>query len=525
MEKKYSDVALGRKARKKLLKGTQLASDVVGTTLGPRGRNIVIHKYHDTEVLHDGVRVLNTITPKDPFVDAGVSLIKQAARNQVDQVGDGTTVVTLLTHAIISEAMSIVESGVNAMSLRSALIKGKEKLVQQIEKQARQLKTLEDYINVATISAEDEHMGKIIGETFFKVKLDGVVTVNDQFDTETYVEHQDGTRLNAGWIHPLFVTNPRTGTATVENTHVLVTDYTLDNIYELAEPIKRIVEQAKITRLLIICGDMKGNVLASFIQNKKMGSVQSVAVKAPTHKQSDTLIDITTMTGAQFISKDANQNLKDIGPEHLGFAKSVTVSKDTTVILGGGGDKQAVEDRISFIKDQIKEETNAFDKEKLKERLARMTGGVYVVNVGGHTEVEARERKERAIDAVEATKSAIKGGVVPGGETVYLAIDDCLKAQNEYEDYAYRILKKALETPFKRLLGNAGLDAGAYSERLKNKKLGMGVNVETGEVVDLNQTGILDPALVSISALNNAVSVAVNVITSDGIVDEIIEKI
>lgn len=519
MNKKYSDVKLHTNARKKILEGARLASEVVGTTLGPRGRNIIIHQYHDTQVLHDGVKVLNSITPKDPFVDAGVSLVKQAARQQVDRVGDGTSAVTVMTHAIASEAMKVVESGVNAMSLRDGLEKGKNLLIEEITKLAKPLETKEDYVNVATISSEDEQMGKIIGETFAKVKLDGVVTVNDDMSAETYVEHQDGLRINSGYKHPMFITNERTDTATVENASVLVTDYKLDNIYDIAPAIKNIVEQNKKTHLVFFCEDMTGNVLATMIGNKRAGNLQVSAVTAPSFKTTDTLLDIATMVGARFISKEANMDLKDVTVADLGFAKKITSTKDTTVVIGGGGNKESIQDRISLIKDLIEDENNEFERQKLRERLARMTGGVHVINVGAHTEAEHREKKERAIDAVEATRSAIEGGIVAGGETIYLNIKNVLKPTSESEEYAYRILTKALQVPFNRLLENAGLNSGQYLEKLSTYPQGSGVNVENGEVLDLFEAGIIDPALISTNVISNAISIAIQIITSDGVVD------
>lgn len=511
---KYSKYINGKEARDKLISGAKDVYDLVSITLGPRGRNVVVSKHYDTEMLHDGVRIAQEVIPKDPFKNAGASILKEAAQQTVTSVGDGTTATVIIGYAIAKEALKIVESGINPMSLKAGLEKGRDILIDQINSQSKSVTTRKQKIQVATIASEDRELGKLIGETLHKTGIDGVVTVNDVAGPDTFIEHQEGLQIDSGYISNYFVTNPRTMTATVIKPHILVTDHKLTDVYDIIPMLKNVVEDNDQKNLVIIAQDIEGSVMATLIQNKMKGQMNTLAVKVPQFMNKDVLQDIATVVGAKFISSEAKTPIKEVTIEDLGTANECRASNEATVILGGGGDKKQIRDRVKALRVQVDDEENEFNREKLQSRLAKLIGGVYVVNVGGHTEVETRERKERAIDSVKATQAAIKGGVVPGGETIFLNL--VLEAESEDEEYAFRILNKAIKEPFNKLVENAGLNSGEMMAKIGDK----GVDVKTGEIVDLYEKGIIDPALVAKEAIENGVSVATALITSDAIVVE-----
>jgi len=521
--RKHSQTKFNNEARTALIKGAGEVYKAVGTTLGPKGRNIVIWKPYRTKVIHDGINTAKEIEPQDPFENAGANILKQAGQRQVKVVGDGTTVAIVLGYAIASEALKIVESGVNPMSLRSGLEKGRDILIDEIKKLAIPLKTRQQKIEIATISSGDEKLGELIGDTWDKAGVDGVVTVEDSIGPEAFVDHEDGLRIDSGYKTEYFVTNPENMTATVSKARILVTDYKLDNIQELM-PLLQDFTNKKETAIVFIGQDIEGSVLGSLVQTKIKGGAAVLAIKAPSYQMDKTLQDLAIAVGAKFISKDLKMDLKKVVAEDLGYAERVTSSKEATVIISGGGDPKTIKDRVDSIKHLLDEEENDFNKQKLRERLAKLTSGVYVVHAGGNTEVEVGERKERADDAVLATQAAMRDGIVPGGEVVYLKIRDALKPKNENEDYAYRILKNALFIPFDKLLGNAGMNAGEHHAYLKDRPFGWGIDLADGGIKNLSESGIVDPALVSIEAIKNAVSVAVALITSDGVVCEVEEE-
>lgn len=520
MNRKYSQSLYGTEARKKLLSGASQVNRAVGTTLGARGRNVVISKYHYTKLLHDGVKIAQEINPEDMFEYAGAEIIKQAARRQVEVVGDGTTVTVVLAHAIAHEALKIVESGVNPMSLRNGLERGRDLLVSAIQEHAKPLTTQKEKVQIAYISSQDKTLGDLIGETYHKAGIDGVITVDQAVGPETFIDHYEGVQIDSGYVTEYFITNPRNMTATVNDAYVLVTDYKLNDVYKILPLFKNVVEENKQRNVVVIAPEIEGSVLATLIQNKMKGQVNTLAVKVPTYQQDNILKDLAVVLGATFISKSAGFDLTEATIKEMGHADRITSTKDATVIVGGAGKKEDLEDRIEAIKMQKREEENEFNREKLSERLAKLSGGVYVINVGGQTETEIEEKAERADDAVRATRAAIEGGIVPGGEVIYLPIADILKSKNEDEDYAFRILKNALKKPFEKLVENAGMNSGEQMANLKRKDFGFGVDVTTGKIIDLAENGIVDPALVSIEAIKNAVSVAISIITSDVITVE-----
>lgn len=519
---KYSEEIHGIKAREKLLKGASRVNEAVSTTLGIRGRNVVTWQPHRTRLLHDGLKVSETVNPKDPHENAGAEIIKQSARQTVGSVGDGTTLTILLAYSIMEEALKITNSGINPMSLKSGLEKGRDLLIKRIKELSKPITTKEQKIQVATISSEDGEMGKMIGETYEKAGVDAVITAEDTVG-ETFIDHQEGLQIDSGFKHELFVTNPKNMTATLNKARILVTDYKMNDIFELVPLLDLMVGQQERS-LIVIAEDIEGNVLATLIKNKLEGKMNFLAIKAPSYQKEKVLQDIATVVGAKFITSSAKFDMKKLTLDDLGYAERITSTKDATVIVGGGGKKNAVKERIESIREQLKDEENDFQKEKLRERLSKLTGGVYVIKVGGRVESEAEERRERAEDSILSTRSAINSGTVPGGETTFLFLDDVLVPENEEEDYSFRILRNAIRKPFHKLLSNAGLESGEIMIKIKEKGFGYGANVVTGEVVNMIKEGIIDPTEVLIEALGNATSVAISLITSNCVIAEVEEK-
>lgn len=515
----YTKELLGKKARHALLRGAKRVYNTVSTTLGPKGRNIVVNKGYDIEVLHDGVKVGRYTSPHDKFEKAGADIIKEAAEKHVLNVGDGTTLTVTLGYNIAKEAMTLIDSGVDAMSLRKGLEKGRDILISEIEKLSKPVKTEDDKINVATISAQSKELGEMIGSTYHKIGLDGVIVPDEGNTNETVLEHEEGITIDKGYISSYFVTNPRNMTATVKDARILITDRELDDIYEFLDFAKKVLEPKKERNLVIIAGDATGTFLASLIETKKRGLMNVSIIKAPAVGQykKELLEDIAIMTGGNFISDDSHKRLDEVVWEDLGFAEQVQSSADATTILGNKGDLKLIKDRIASVKHQISNPKGELDTEKLKERLSKMNGGVYVIRTGGSTELEISEKKERVEDAILATRNAIMTGIVPGGEVTFLKVRHALKATTVEEDYAFRILTSAIQKPFYKLLGNAGLDAGYYMAKLEDKPFGFGVDVTDGKVKDMIKSGIIDPAGVLTEALRSAISAAILILTSDGI--------
>ncbi|KKL14603.1 hypothetical protein LCGC14_2514000, partial [marine sediment metagenome] len=461
------------------------------------------------------------VNPKDPFKNSGAQIIKQAAQRQVESTGDGTTLAVIIGYAIAKEALSIVESDYNPMTLRGGLEEGRDLLIEKIKELSKPVKSKVEKIQIATVSSEDKGLGKMIGETYHKAGVDAVITAEQVNSPGVFIDHQAGMQIDSGWKAEWFVTNRNSMTATVTKARVLVTDYKLDNIHELI-PLLQSMAKNKETNFVIIGEDVDGNVLATLIANKIKGQMNTSAIKAPSFQMDKVLQDVATVVGAKFISKNAKMDLKEVTVDDLGYADRITSTKDATVIVEGGGKKKDVKERVQSLKNQIKDEGIDFEREKLKERLAKLTGGVYVVKVGGATEVEAEDKYERADDAIKATKAAIELGIVPGGEVVFLNARSVLKSDNE--SYADKILYKALEKPFNKLVENGGFDAGEMRSMLSGTTNEFGIDVTTGDMVDMVEEGIIDPAKVAIEAIRNGVSVAIAMICADGIICEYGEK-
>lgn len=515
-------VLIGQEAKDNMLEGVKILADAVTTTLGPRGQNVAIGKadpsgrVYERIVLHDGVSVARSIDIEDEFVNMGAQLLKQAAQKQVQEVGDGTTVVVCLARAIIEEANKMIVAGVNPMELRKGIEAAVDKLTKEIEKLAIPITTLDQKKYIATVSAEDNDLGSLVAKTIDDMGVEGLVAVEESKDAITTVEKQVGMQLENGYVHQLFVTNPERLEAVVENPRILITDKVINSLEPFAALLNHI--HAKGDSIVMICPSFGQEALAALIDNKLKGVLPSIAINAPSFgvNQKNILQDIALFTGAKYITADAGHNFEEVTIDDLGTCEHISSTKSASIIVGGGGDKKIIEKRVAEIKLAIANETEDFDREKLKERLAKLTTGVSIIKVGGATEVEMRERLERVKDAVEATKAAITSGIVPGGETVYLYAREKLDKKSP----VYNLMYGALYQPFKKLLNNAGMNDGEHYEKLKNQetKFGMGIDVTTGEIVDMVKRGIIDPAMVSIQALTNASSVAIQILSTGAVV-------
>jgi chaperonin GroEL len=501
-------------ARDAIYKGCETLYKAVSTTLGPKGMNVGIDKKYQRVILHDGVSVAKSMELPDKFENFGLSVMRESAQRTVDQVGDGTTATVILAYSILTEARKLLATGVNAMSLRRELEDAADFIVSKIRKIKTPVENLAQKIQVATISAEDEVLGKLIAETLHSVGMDGIVTVEESKSAETFIEHQKGMLIDKGYASVFFVTDPHKLEATFEDTPVLVTDYDLQSMEELLPFLNKFVDSGN-KLLTIIAADYGIEVLQNFIANKRSGNLFSLCTSIPSTggKMKDILQDIATLTGATLISKEGGKPLDTIEMKDLGRAGRITATRSTTLIVDGKGSKEDIDIRIQSIKEQMKTATE-WEYEKLKERLAKLTNGVAVIKVGGATEIEMLERKERCIDAVEATKSAERNGIVAGGEMIFIRATDEMKGFNDGE----MIMKRATEAPFKKLLTNANIDPGIMWERLKDKDSKFGVDVNDGKIKDMFKSGIIDPAEVSIQALKNAVSTSILLLTTDCVI-------
>ncbi len=514
----YTEQKYKKDARDAIMRGAEQVYNLVSTTQGPRGRNIAVNQGYDVSVLHDGLKVSRFVNPKDKFENIGANIIREASEQQAGKVGDGTTLTIVLGYEIAREAMVLIDSGINAMSLTEGLEKGRDMLISEVKKLSKPIKTEKEKIQIATISSEDAKLGEMIGSTYHKIGAEGVITADESKSHETTIEHQEGISIDHGFLSPYFITDPRSLTATIKDVHILFLERELEDIYEFLPFVENVLKPNNIRNLLIVAKDVKGTALASLIETKRKGMMNILCVKAPSFGkyQREMLEDIATMCGGMVIDEASGKQLKDITLEYLGYAETVKSSRESTTILENKGSVKKIKDRLESIRMLLKDPETELDQEKLKERLSKMTGGVYVIKTGGATEIEMNERKERVDDAIKATRVAIEGGIVPGGEVSLLTARKVLNPKNTNEEYAFRILSNAVEKPFDKLLSNAGLNPGYYMAKLEDQPFGHGVNVQTLKVENLIETGVVDPALVVTEALRSAVSVAILLITSDG---------
>jgi len=515
-------------AREKLKKGVDAVAKAVGTTLGPKGRNVALDKkWGAPSVVHDGVSVAKEIELQDPFENMGAQLVKEAADKTNDVTGDGTTTATVLARAIVEEGIKNITAGANPMILITGIQKAAEQVVTSIKKQAQPVKDDSQKITqVATISAQNEEIGQKIAEALRKVGSNGVVTVEEGKGLEITIDYKEGMEFDKGYISPYFITNPDAMEATVEDPYILLTDKKISSIQELLPFLEKFVKVSK--NLVIIADEVEGEALATLVVNKLRGTFNVLAVEAPGFgdRRKEMLGDIAVLTGATIISEDVGRKLEDVAVEDLGRADRVTSDKDNTVIVGGKGNKADIDARIKQIKAELERTTSDYDKEKLEERLAKLAGGVAVIEVGAATETEMKEKQERVKDAVAATKAAIEEGIVPGGGVILLQAAKEIKAEGLAGDEltGAEILHKALEAPTKLLAENAGLDGSVVTSEIYKKPKGVGFNVLTGEYVDMIKAGIVDPAKVTRTAVQNAVSVATMILTTECLVTDIPEK-
>ena len=518
----YSD-----EARKKLLIGANKLADAVSTTLGPKGRNVALDKkWGAPNVVHDGVTVAKEIELEDPFENMGAQLIKEAASKTNDVAGDGTTTATILAQAITEEGLKNITAGTNPMTMKHGLEAGVNAVVNFLKKTAKKVSTKEEKAQLATISAADPAIGDLIAEALEKVGDDGVVTVEESKGLETNVEYKEGMEFDRGFVSPYFVTDSAKMEASIENPHILITDKKVTAISDLLPLLEKLVQTTK--ELVIIADDIEGEALATLVINKMRGTMNVLAVKSPGFgdRRKETLEDIAILTGGTLISEDTGIKFDSVTTEMLGKADRITSDKDNTIVVGGKGAKSKIDARVAQIRTQIEKTTSDFDKEKLEERLAKLSGGVAVVSVGAATEVELKEKKERVNDAVQATKAAIEEGYVVGGEVALIRAAEALnsiKTSGE-EAVGVKILQHALREPLKILAANAGADSGWVVREVEKSQGNKGFNALTGKFEDLVAAGVIDPVKVTRTALQNAYSIAMMVLTTEALVTDIPEE-
>ncbi len=513
-------------SRNKLLTGINKLADAVATTLGPKGRNVALDKkWGAPNVVHDGVTVAKEIDLEDPFENMGAQLIKEAASKTNDEAGDGTTTATILSRAIAEEGLKNITAGTNPMIMKKGIEAGVQAVIKALQKTAKKVSTKEEKAQVATISAADAAIGNLIAEALDQVGDDGVVTVEESRGLETTVDYKEGMEFDRGFISPYFVTDSAKMEASIENPQVLITDKKITAISDLLPLLEKLVQSTK--ELVIIADDIEGEALATLVVNKMRGTMNVLAVKAPGFgdRRKEMLEDIATLTGGTLISEDTGVKFESVTPEMLGRADRITADKDNTVIVGGKGAKNKIDSRIAQIRTQIEKTTSEFDKEKLEERLAKLSGGVAIVNVGAATEVELKEKKERVNDAVQATKAAIEEGYVVGGEVSLIRAATVLKSVNVSGDevVGIKILAAALREPLRTLAENSGADAGWVVREVEKAEGNRGFNALTGKFEDLVAAGVIDPVKVTRHAIQNAASIAMMVLTTEALVTDIPE--
>ena len=517
------EILFNEDARRALGRGVDALANAVKVTLGPKGRNVVLEKkFGAPTITNDGVTIARDIELEDPFENMGAQLVREVATKTNDVAGDGTTTATLLAQAMIREGMRNVAAGANPMIIRKGISKAVEALVAEIQKNAQKVETKDAIAQVASISAADDATGNLIAEAMEKVGKDGVITVEESKGMGTSLDVVEGMQFDRGYISPYMVTDTDKMEAVLNNPYILVTDRKIGAIADLLPILEKVVQQGK--ELMILAEDVEGEALATLVVNKLRGTFRAVAVKAPGFgdRRKAMLEDIATLTGATVITEDLGRKLDTVDVVDLGSARQVRISKDETTIVDGAGDLELIKARVAQIKVQLAETTSEFDKEKLQERLAKLSGGVAVIQVGAVTEVEMKEKKLRIEDALAATKAAVEEGIVAGGGTTFIDIIpvlDTLEATGD-EKTGIEIVKRAIEEPVRQIANNAGLEGSIIVENVKKSAKGIGFNALTEEYVDMIAEGIVDPAKVTRSALQNAASIASMVLTTETIVAE-----
>lgn len=516
-------VLYNEEARKALLKGVDQLADAVKITLGPKGRNVVLDKkYGAPNIVNDGVSIAREIELKDPFENMGAQLVKEVATKTNDVAGDGTTTATLLAQSMIHEGMRNVAAGANPMVLKKGIEKAVDVLVGEIKKKAVSVDTKAKIAQVASVSSADSTIGNLIADAMEKVGNDGVITVEDSKTMGTSLKVVEGMQFDRGYLSPYMVSDADKMECVMNDPYILITDKKIPVIQDIIQLLEKVVQAGK--ELLIIAEDVEGEALATLVVNRLRGTFKCAAVKAPGFgdRRKAMLEDIAVLTGGQVISEDMGRKLDSASVEDLGTAHQVRITKDNTTIVGGAGDKAAIASRVEQIREQLKVATSQFDKDKLQERLAKMSGGVAVIEVGAATEVEMKDKRLRIEDALNATRAAVEEGIVAGGGTTFVDIQkelDGIKAEGDVKT-GINIVRHAVEAPIRQIASNAGMEGAIVAEKVKAAKVGIGYNAAEDKYEDMIAAGIVDPAKVTRSALQNAASIAALVLTTEAIVGD-----
>ena len=521
-------IQFGEEARRAMQSGVDKLANTVKVTLGPKGRNVILDKKFGSPLItNDGVSIAREIELEDPYENMGAQLVKEVATKTNDVAGDGTTTATLLAQAIIREGLKNVTAGANPILIRNGIRKAVDVAVEEIKNISKPVAGKEDIARVAAISAADEEIGTLISDAMEKVGNEGVITVEESKSMGTELDVVEGMQFDRGYVSPYMATDTEKMEALLDNPLILITDKKISNIQEILPILEQIVQNGK--KLLIIAEDVEGEAMATLVVNKLRGTFNCVAVKAPGFgdRRKEMLQDIAILTGGEVISEELGRDLKEVTLDMLGQAESVKVTKENTTIVNGKGEKSFIQERIGQIKAQIEETSSEFDKEKLQERLAKLSGGVAVIKVGAATETELKERKLRIEDALAATKAAVEEGIVPGGGTAYVnVINKVAELTSEVADtqVGINIIVKALEEPMRQIAINAGLEGSVIIEKVKYSEAGIGYDALNDKYVNMLQTGIVDPTKVTRSALQNAASVASTFLTTEAAVADIPQK-
>ena len=518
----------GEDARRAMQAGVDKLANTVKVTLGPKGRNVVLDKKFGTPLItNDGVSIAREIELEDPYENMGAQLVKEVATKTNDVAGDGTTTATLLAQAIIREGLKNVTAGANPMLVRTGINMAVEKAVEEIKAISKPVEGRDDIARVAAVSAGDTSIGELIAGAMEKVGTEGVITVEESKTMGTELDVVEGMQFDRGYLSAYMVTDAEKMEAVLENPYILITDKKINNIQEILPVLEQIVQVGR--KLLIVAEDVEGEAIATLVVNKLRGSFTCVAVKAPGFgdRRKDMLRDIAILTGGTVLSEELGIDLKDVTIDMLGQAESIKVTKENTVIVNGRGNSEDIQNRIVQIKNQLEEATSEFDKEKLKERLAKLAGGVAVIKVGAATETELKERKLRIEDALNATKAAVEEGIVAGGGTAYINVINSVKklsSENSDKQVGINIVVRALEEPMRQIAFNAGVEGSVIIEKIKDSEAGVGYDALNGKYTNMVAAGIVDPTKVTRSALQNAASVAATFLTTEAAVVDIPQK-
>lgn len=522
------EILFNEEARRALGRGVDQLANAVKVTLGPKGRNVVLDKkFGSPTITNDGVTIARDIELPDPFENMGAQLVKEVATKTNDVAGDGTTTATVLAQAMIQEGMRNVAAGANPMILKKGIETAVKTLVEEIKKRSIKVSGKAEIAQVASVSAADEEIGGLIAEAMEKVGNDGVITVEESKGLQTALNVVEGMQFDRGYISPYMVTDPDRMEAVMDNPYILITDRKISAIADMLPTLEKVVKVGK--ELLIIAEDVEGEALATLVVNRLRGTFKAVAVKAPGFgdRRKAMLEDIAILTGGTVITEDMGRKLDSVELEDLGTARQVRITKDETTIIDGAGDKDVIAKRVNQIRAQVEETSSDFDREKLQERLAKLSGGVAVIEVGAATEVEMKDKKLRIEDALNATRAAVEEGIVAGGGTTFIDIIPALNTLEATGDVqtGINLVKRAVEEPLRQIAYNAGLEGSVVVEKVKNTEAGVGFNALTEEYIDMVKAGIVDPAKVTRSALQNAASIASLVLTTETIVADKVDEI